>query len=408
MRHARLAACLVALTLVVAVGALLVGHGDASRRAASSAPPHLPTVVNAPGAWSDDEGTHGPVAALGLGLRTVPVGVQGERQSIEVFAVSADDGRATWVDLPAIALDDAGFIGTFAVSPDGRWIGWSRHESLQVQLAGGRQVRRVPLLGWAVMDTTTGETRELADPAARHLRDSYSDLALSGDSRYLLTSYEARREPRTRGHRFVAWDVEDGTPTVLEAPGRYWAPTLGSAPSGVVWARGATVHRAQPGAGAPALYVLPHRVEGASWSPDGTAFAYLGLVDRKGHSRLYAGPSPATARPVTLPASVDAAQLLGWVDARHLVVGHYRDDVAVVDLATGSVESVAMRGYGDRLAVPLLAADLWQQPLGEPEAPRGLHDPRNPWRGAAVVLAVLLAAGAVAQRRRLTGARTRL
>lgn len=43
----------------------------------------------------------------------------------------------------------------------------------------------------------------------------------SGDFRYLLTSYALHREPprQPRSERFVAWDVESGTPTVLEEPG---------------------------------------------------------------------------------------------------------------------------------------------------------------------------------------------
>ena len=53
--------------------------------------------------------------------------MSGERQSLEVFAVSAVDGHAAWIDLPGIAVEDSDVVGRFALSPDGRWIGWSRH-----------------------------------------------------------------------------------------------------------------------------------------------------------------------------------------------------------------------------------------------------------------------------------------
>jgi hypothetical protein len=53
---------------------------------------HLPTVVNTPGTWSDDEGPTGPLAALGLAIRTEPEGLTGERQQLQVSAGAGRNG----------------------------------------------------------------------------------------------------------------------------------------------------------------------------------------------------------------------------------------------------------------------------------------------------------------------------
>lgn len=254
--RARLAgtvAVLVAVVALVAATTVLV-RTDRTEHLPADVPfeeLHLPKVVNAPGTWSGDEGPDGPLAALGLALRTRPEGLSGKRRNNELFGVSAVNGTAAWIDLPGVDPDDHALIGWYALSPDGRWIGWSRHR--EPRRPGGT----APLLGWAVMDTTTREVRELADPAAPRLRFTASDLVFSGDSHYLLTSYETQDAPASRGHQFVAWDVEDGSRTVLEERGERWLPNVGSAPTGVVWSRGRTVHRTDPATGGRSSYSLP-------------------------------------------------------------------------------------------------------------------------------------------------------
>jgi hypothetical protein len=361
-----------------------------------STPLHLPTIVNAPGEWSDDEGPTGPLAALGLSMRTMPDGLTRDHQALRLFGVSAVDGRAAWVELPEIDWESRSLIGWFALSPDGRWIALSRE-----------RVRRrgMPLLvGWTLMDTVTGEVRELEDPDAPRLQGTLNDLAFSGDSRFLLTSYEVPDAPRTRGHQFVAWAVADGTPTVLEEPGYYWLPILGSAPDGVVWARGSTVYRAAP-SGARTSYELPRPVLAASFGPDDTAFAYIGHPPGRAPwtYRLYAGRSFAEARDRPLPLDVDPGQILGWRDERHVVIGHYRTNVHVVDVVTGEVVELDMDGYGEQLNVPLLAADLWQTELRAPPEPDGTTDPRRPYRWGGGAVLGLLAGSIFLRRRRVAG-----
>jgi MYXO-CTERM domain-containing protein len=387
----------VVLALIGVTAALRTIRSEAVPAAGASAAPHLPEVVNAPGTWSDDEDPVGPLAALGIAMRTKPQGLTGERQQLHLFGVSAVDGRSAWLDLPGADLEDQGLLGWFALSPDGRWIGWARQEP--PRRPGGLVG---PLVGWSVMDTTTGEVRELADAAHPRLRGTANDLAFSGDSRYLLTSYETPRAPRNRGHQFVAWDIHDGTRTVLEEPGHYWLPNIGSAPSGVTWARRGTVHRADPASGRRASHSLPQSVIAASWAPDDTAFAYIGRpLDRKrGPWRLYAGRTLAEARDRALPLPSEAGQVLGWRDSRHVVVAHYRTTVHVVDVVTGDVERVDLTGQGEILNAPLLAADLWRSPLATPAEPEGTTDPRAPYRWAGGVLMAVLAGAWVLRRRR--------
>ncbi len=399
-----------AVAIALAAAATLIALGPAASAAAvradgqvtesSSGEPHLPTVVNAPGTWSEAEGVEGPVAALGLATRTRIEDVFASRERLSVFAVSALDGSAAWLRLPGFSLDRWGYSAGFDVSPDGRWIGWVRPQR-------GRQPGSVRVAGWSVMDTTTGEVRRLEDPEHRTVRGTMADLQFSGDSRYLLTSYETPDQPRasrSRGHQLVAWDVEDGSSRVIEEPGNYWLPNLGSAPDGVVWARGREVFRADPVTGDRTSVTLPQRVVTASWGPDDTSFAYIGRpsVGSSGPWRLYAGRTVEQARDrdLPLPGKVRASELLGWRDPTHVVVGHSRRQVHVVDIVTGGVEELDLAGSGDQANAPYLAEGLWQQPLGTPVEPEGTTDPRRPWQWVSGAILALFAGALLVRRRR--------
>ena len=360
--------------------------------------PHLPKAVNAPGTWSDEEGPAGRLAALGIGMRTKTSGLTGKRQSLELFGVSATDGRAVWIDLPRVDMETRELVSWFALSPDGRWIGWARVETTDPNTVDETTV----LLGWAVMNTTTRKVRNLAAPTRGPLQGTMADVGFSGDSRYFQASYEAADGPPTRGHRFVAWDVTSGTPTVLEKPGHYWLPNPGSAPSGIVWTRGREVYRQDPVSGQRVSYSLRGSVGTASWSPHDTSFAYIGQPsDSDGEHRvLHAGRSPEEARGHALPLDVEPDELLGWRDDRHVVVGHFRRYVHVVDIVTGEAVRVDLAGYGTTFNAPLLATDLWQSPLGTPVEPSGRSDPRRPFRWAGGALVALLAAYVLIRRLR--------
>jgi hypothetical protein len=375
------------ITAAVAAALLAALVPAASQADGDSTDPRLPRVVNAPGTWSDEDELTGPVAALGLAMRTRPVGFNGSREQLAMFGVSATDQSSAWVRLPRVDMNERPLVDRFALSPDGRWIGWTRRQHPQ-RPGIERQARwagNTILTGWAVMDTTTGTVRTFSDPTHPLLRDTMAPLAFSGDSRYLLATYESPDAPPRRGHRFVAFSVADGSATTLEEPGHYWHPVVGSAPTGVVWARRDTVFRADPATGHRSRHRLPHWVVSASWGPDDTAFAYVGrpLRGRPGPWRLYAGPSLAQARDRHLPLPVDPGGVLGWRDERHVVVGHHRRDVHVVDVVTGEVTELDLAGHGEPLNAPLLAADLWVHPMADPPPPDGTTDPRRPLQYAA-------------------------
>lgn len=119
-----------------------------ARPVAALADARLPERVDAPGAWSEAEHESGPVAAVGIALRTRPVGLVDRAERLSLFAVSATDGRARWLRLPGSSLDAWDLVSGVALSPDGRWLGWVRPTRLRSASGappGGS------LRGWSVM-----------------------------------------------------------------------------------------------------------------------------------------------------------------------------------------------------------------------------------------------------------------
>lgn len=390
----RTASALVAVFVGSALGG--VTHGAAAGPTDGTAEWHLPTAINAPGAWSTDEYRSGPIAALGLATRFIPEGLLDKREQLSTFATSAVDGSSAWLDLPGYSLEHAGLVGGVAVSPDGRWLGW-------VRASKGQAIK-----GWSIQDTTTGDVRHLDVEGHSRVRPAMSELAFSGDSRYLLTSYETPDSPKRglRNHEFVAWNVTDGAPTILEDPGFYWLPNLGHAEDGVVWSRNLEVFRADPESGRSSVTTLPRTVLMASWAPDDAAFAYIGRDDHKkgqpeGDERLYVGETAQSAqRVVDLPDTSPIGEALAWRDETHVVVGNYRHDMYVVDITDGSYDTLDLAGSGEQVNTPQFATALWAKPLRPPVAPTGTTDPRRPWLWAgSFILVALLGVGALLLRR---------
>lgn len=375
-------------------GAAAIAAADTDTAAVRA--PHLPKIVNAPGTWSDEHGPTGRLAALGIAMRTKTSGWTGKRESPQLFGVSASDGRATWIDLPGVDMENMGLASWFALSPDGRWIGWARgaEQNTPEDLPG--------LVGWAVMDTTTRKVRKLTAPTDGPLQGTMSDIVFSGDSRYLLASYDTADAPANHGHRFVALNVATGASSVLEEPGHYWLPNPGSAPNGVAWARGHNVYRQDVTSGKRSSFALRDSVVTASWSPSNTSFAYISQpANRKaGKWVLHAGKTLDEARDHVVPLKVDPGEILGWRDDRHVVVGHFRKSVQVVDVVTDKADTVDLAGYGQVFNEPLLAADLWRSPLRSPVEPSGMTDPRIPYRWAGATLVALLGTFVLLRRRR--------
>lgn len=380
----------VVLVLLGCVAAAACSSADTSDD--RTAEPALPTIVNAPGTWSDDVGIRGPVAALGVALRTHARGVFDETESLELFTVSAIDGGARWLQLADPLTGESGLPSAFTLSPDGRWIAWTTTGGITRRGSGW-------IAGWSVMDTATGRVRELRDPSSPTVRSISQELVFSGDSRYLLTDYEPLRSVgsrRTLGSQLVAWDVESGTSTVLEEPGHRPQATPGRAPSGVVWSRGSEVVRLDPATGARTSVTLPGPVGVASWGPDDESFAY---VEAGSSQTVHVGRTieEAVDREVRLPRGAPTPRKLSWQDPTHLVVDRWRTWLDHVDLETGDVTRVDMGGDGEQVNTPFLADGLWQRPLRDPVAQASTTDPRAWWRWGS--LGVMVIGVAYARRR---------
>lgn len=381
--------------LLVVVAPPVPAHAE------GAVPPHLPTRVNAPGPWSSDETVDGPIAAIGIATRREPRGLTGEREHLALFAVSATDGHSYW--LPAL---DAS-LDTFALSPDGRYAAWARELPASAQAADrtgsgdeagdlvdqDQDGESAPLLaGYSVLDTRSGHVHALSTAAEGPFDLSTTALRFSGDSRFLFTDGESAASQDATG-TYVAWDLRSGKRSPLEQPGAGPTPLIGSAPTGVVLLRGREAFRRETLAGPATTLHFPTDVWAASWAPEGSGFAYIAAPRKRGGDAvLHVGRDVAAARTTTVALHPDGplGRIVGWRDADHVVVDHYRRDLDVVDVRDGSVRNIDLAGAGKQLNTPAFAADLWSARLQDPAERTGLHDPRSIWRWGAAAGAVVL------------------
>jgi hypothetical protein len=402
----------IAAVLAVGVVAALLGGAAALVRPPDAAPPptavpgkelRLPRTVYAPSPWAegtDELGPPGPLAVLAGGERKVRDGLTGARSYLSYYGVSAVDGSARFLDLPLGAPGEVGSAGQVVLSPDGRKVAYTRSTESS---DGARTV----VHGWAVYDTVTGATVVLADPEAPTIRGGEAfEMAFTGDSRYLVTDYARSRPATDRTDELVAWDVATGELHQVEPPGKYWLPSLGSGPTGVVFSRGRRTYAVNPRSGIGTFDDVPQEVVQATYAPIGEAFAYLGHrkvgADQPATWHLYAGVSPYAAAGRRVDLDIDPGRFLGWRDAEHVVVGDFRQNVRVVDVRTGDVERVALEVPRETFPTPAYAADLWGNDLVDGVRPDRVPDPR--WdvglAGAGLLGALLLVFLVVRGRRR--------
>jgi len=368
-----------ALVLVVGLGALFGLPSSTDRTAPPADAPfgdlHLPRVVHAPSEWApgtDEAGPLGPVAAIGTATRSHPEGRTGVREGRAVFGLSAVDGSARWLDLPELNFEN-GWERRLALSPDGTKVGYV------VTGPGG-----VPV-GWAVYDTTTGEVVRLRDPNQDVIVGSdVFEIQFSGDSRYLETDYSPTGSDGSRDGTLVIWDVDTGKPTTVEGSGYYWLPNLGSAPHGIVWSRDEETFTYDPETGTTTTRQSTPRI--VTWSDGpGSLSAYIDRGERnKDPWRLMSGDG------VQLAIEIDPSYLLGWRDARTVVVADNQYDVRYVDVPTGETVgserlTVAQDDQQD-VFVTIYAAGMWANEVVDGVEPQEFEDPRvNPSDIAPVV-----------------------
>lgn len=357
------------LVLVVGLGAVWGLRPSTDRTTPPADVPfgelHLPRLIHVPGKWApgtDDAGLLGPLAAIGMGTRAQPKGLTGVSEHETVFGVSAVDGTVRWLDLPDGRRPDSGFAW-LALSPDGTKVGYT--------VSGPEGVK-----GWAVYDATTGETVQLRDPEQPVIAGTdMFEIEFSGDSRYLQTNYSPTGSNRSRDGQFVVWDVETGDPTVVEGPGHYWLPSLGSAPREIVWSRKHEVFRWNVAAGGGTTTSVPHQV--VEWSDGpGAESAYIAFGERQRDPwRLFSGDG----RPIAV--DIDPGYVLGWRDARTVVVADLRYKVRYVDVRTGeTVGSERLRVADEEMqnvfVTPEYASGLWANEVVDGVEPPEFADRR--------------------------------
>jgi len=387
------------VVLMAIAGGVQVGRSLVNDEALPAAPAtgtgHLPRTIPVPAPWSEGTekaGELGALSVLGYADRKRAKGLTGMVAYEGLYGISAVDGTARFLDLPTSEAQDmpGRSLPDASLSPDGRKISFPRYDWVREDTTDPAEV----LIGWSVYDTVTGEVVELGDPAAPRLGDSGMVPIFSSDSKYLLTVYAPEGAYDPRKDSFVAWDVATGARYLVEGPGKYWQPNVGSGPQGIVWSRGKTTYTYDPSTRTTSSIQTEHDPVAASFAPRGTGFAYVGgRLTEEGINapwQLYVGASPDQMQRVS--GIADYNGILGWRDSEHVVVAITDRDYGIVDVSDGSVDRGSFDGDVN-LNVAMLAADLWANDLVSGARPSGASDPRTPGRLAA--LGGVLVAGAV-------------
>ncbi|MET3960230.1 hypothetical protein ABIE44_000164 [Marmoricola sp. OAE513] len=398
VRRAAGTAAAAALTLVAVLGGVQVARDMDGPPQPADEPRglgHLPKRLYEPSAWTpgtDEAGPPGRLAALGASDRRRSVNWFTTVSYTGIYGVSAVDGSIRFLDLPT--TDDKtmpGQIRDAALSPDGRTVGFVRSDDTPT--ADSHAV------GWGLYDTVTGKVTELADPDVSRPEIDFvgQELLFSGDSRYLITGYAPDGQTDDKADSYVAWDVRTGRKTVIEGPGEKWLPNPGSAPSGIVWSRDRNVYRFDPATGQRQTLRTAMDAGTASFGPDGTAFAYVGVPpvdpdpDVSTPWPLFVGPDSKHLRVV--PGITDVRDILGWVDSTHVVVVIKNVDYAIVDITDATAERGTIDLGQDDLLRSRFASDLWANPLVDGTKPEQYRNPaiaRATTTGAVVVGLVCL------------------
>lgn len=355
-------------------------------------------------AGTDDVGPIGPLVALvGAERRTF----WGD-ETLEVTGVSVA-GDYAFLDLESMATTidvrpDA------LLSPDGRWVAYllTGETSDEPYTLDGD-----PVVGVAVYDTVTGETRR-HPVASRHGLDR-DDLVWIGDTllfRYLEYGDAGVERGETtstslEGGGVLRWDLVADTSTTAvyqDDPSYFTAVAWGS--DVVVKDRLRTFSIVSADGGVTPGPRLSVRSEDPVFvSPDGQRLATQ--IDDDGPDVYSGGPSVLgvadmngdAAGVVRRVPQDPSATIIGWRDDSHLAVLPERAETGYVslDVDTGETSPLVELPMALRLQ-PQVAAEALQGPLFAAPEPDGPGDPRRiVWLGGGLVL---LLAGAGVWRHR--------
>ena len=400
-RRRRLAASVLAVGVaLVFVGALAPMVGDSSR---TTPPPAtfdesrlaVPDHIWAPSSWArtaDEAHPPGPLALIASAPRQKPWLTTTTQ---EWYGVSAADQTYWWLELPGRATQEPGAV---ALSPDGRRVGY---------LLGGRPAAENPqsdIVGFAVYDTVTGQTRRHPVPTQRGL--SPDELTWTPDSRHLVVSHGqwASQEGVSTRASTVSWDIRTDQVTVLHGL-RTW-DQLGTGLGGITgWAdddsntvlvvdpgNGATRRLRVSGEGDPAL-TRGNAME-VNFNPSGSAAVMEGDLP-VGAGSFTTGLHAARVNgqrlvaPRLLGVKWQLNRILGWVDdERVLTDAHPRNGdglrYVTYDVRTGSVDpAISHTDPPGSWLRASFAQDLLRRPFVVGKVP---PRPWHPWWGWAVVL----------------------
>jgi hypothetical protein len=425
-----------AVVLILLAGAALtVLAGTGERTQPSKAPAYHPSTLAipdriwTPSPWTpgtDNAGPPGPLALLSYAPRHTS---WFHTDQSALFGVSAATGTYRFLDLPDADQRD-GSAATVALSPDGTSIGFWTLGHTSGRPGGNADT------GFAVYDTVTGTVTTHSVPTRYGLDPSW--MTWTADSSRLCLDYsqwdtEASDGGFASGGAAECWNPRTEATTTLgsafgslgQAPARDRQGLTRFVPSGESTSAGDTLDTVDPSTGRASQLTLSRPgMLGAMRSPNGSVLAYedasttrpAGDVvstdgfDGAGAALLLVARAP-DAPAAVWPASVlhlnsRMSQIVGWIDATHLLVEIHSPRInelygpaqyVSVNVVSGQLTTVihASADLSMTFATALLGHRFVQG-----KAPPSRFDPRIvPVAVGSVLLLALLVGGALLGRR---------
>jgi hypothetical protein len=401
-RYHRLRAGGSTVIVVAAVLALVAVVGTSWMRASYDVQPAgprgtlgLPDRLWNPSPWlpgTDETGPLGPLSAVvGAEHRSWTGSPTGGLVGV------SSTGKYAFLDLPDLATTAQDNV---ALSPDGRYVGyWLTGDTTGTP---NRFSTFVPVVGFAVYDTTTGEVRRHEVPTEHGLSTTtlvwagqvlWAGFAQWSEGTQPDASHSASGPPRS-----LTWDL--ATDEMQEMPQRtpsaYGATSWGD--SLVVSAR-RTVSLVDEAGTSIDLGRLDTRVQvTVALDPSGNRVAVLkdtdatGIESTRPKPLLVADTGTHGVMTTTRVPGFLGNVVMGWRDEGHVVVLRYGADAGYysVDVTTGASEKILEPPRVNWEPGTLLAQDAWQAPTFEAPEPPNPIDPRIAWGGG---IGVVVAGG---------------
>lgn len=412
-RRQRTGGALLVAMLVLAIGSMTTLVVDARNYsvpvADAEATLGLPSAIYDPSPWTpgtDETGPIGPLVAVLGGYRRATWG----GQTFSPVGVSASGGYA-FLDLAGLADTKGELSGPegnpLVLSPDGRWIAYylTGPTSAAPYPGGGD-----PVVGVALYDTVTGETRRQTFPTEHGLS---MDKALTWVGGTLLAKYSqiTSFETTPSGGSYSAidasvlrWDAASGD-FDPKADGRFPGFDYQATPAGdrlVVVRKDRVYDLMAPDGSTDRLGRLDVPFAGPVFvNPSRTLVAATEDLDGPSTSGLK--PSPIVVADVGGPDAGVSRRLeaqpsswvVGWRDDRHLIVAESPADASKlqlylsIDVDTGAREQLLELPNTSIEIQTQIAADALTGPSFKAPEPDFPGDPRRAWGLGGAILVLL-------------------